>query len=211
MSEIIKPKNFNLHNYRAIVFDCDGVLVEMPEGHYEALNKALKLFGFTINPEDHIQKYNGLPTKQKLKMMSEVDGLPEGLHSVISEQKKIYTKHEITKRCKPEHSKLLLLTKLKELNIKIACCSNAIQESVEEMLTSAGLIHYFDLVLGNDVGFKPKPAPDIYLAAMKKLNLVPKDCLIIEDAEHGYQAAIASGADVIRVKNSKDVCLSLFL
>lgn len=197
---------------KAILFDCDGVLVYgMPEGHYVALNKALGLFGFGIRPEDHIQKYNGLPTKEKLKMMSDKEGMPLGLHEIISAQKKIYTKDEVKKRCLPEYDKIILLRTLKKQGYKLACCSNAIQESVEDMLSCAGLLEYFDLVLGNDVGFKPKPAPDIYLAAMEKLRQKATDCLIIEDAEHGYQAAIASGGNVIRVKDSNEVNLTLFL
>lgn len=205
------PENFDLLQYKAILADCDGVLLEMPRGHYEALNKALNIFGYNIAPDDHIQVYNGLPTSEKLKMMSKKGYMPYSLHDIIKEKKKQYTKEQVKIRCKPEYNKLLLLKYLKKQNLKLACCSNAIQESVEEMLECAGILKYFDEVIGNDVGFKPKPAPDIYLEAMKRFNLQPKECLVIEDAFYGVEAAKASGADVIEVKDSSEVNLSLFL
>ncbi len=79
------------------------------------------------------------------------------------------------------------------------------------MLKSSGIDHYFDLILGNDEGFKPKPNPDIYLAAFKKLKINPEEALIIEDATHGIEAAKRSGAKVFAVRGFEDVNLSLFL
>lgn len=200
-----------LQNIKAVLFDADGVLVDMCRSHYEALNKALKVFGYSINPEDHIKVYNGLPTSEKLKIMSGRGELPYALHDVIKDLKKIYTKEEVKKSCKPDYAKIIMLKTLKNKGLKLACCSNAIQESVEEMLTSAGIIGFFDLILGNDQGFKPKPAPDIYLEAMRRLDLKPEECLIVEDAEYGIRAAKASGGTVIEVSGYNDVSLNLFL
>jgi len=199
-----------LDKHKAVLFDLDGVLVDATEWHYEALNEALKLFGYSIGRDDHIKVYNGLPTKEKLKIMSEQQGLPLALHGVIRTQKKLYTKKQIELNCKPDHSKILMLSWLKSKDLKIACCSNATQESVEYMLEKSMLKGYFDEIIGNDVGFSPKPAPDIYLEAMKRLDLKPEECIIVEDAEHGIKAARASGADVIEVKGYSDVNLSLF-
>ena len=55
---------------KAIIFDMDGVLIEAKDWHYEALNQALKLFGFTISRYDHLVTFDGLPTRKKLEMLS---------------------------------------------------------------------------------------------------------------------------------------------
>jgi beta-phosphoglucomutase len=199
-----------LTNIKAVLYDADGVLISgMVEGHYEALNRALKVFGYSINPEDHIKVFNGLPTSEKLKMMSKKGQLPYALHDIIKNLKKIYTKEEVQKHCKPDYSKIIMLQTLKNKGLKLACCSNAIQESVEEMLKSAGIIEYFDLILGNDQGFKPKPEPDIYLEAMRRLELKPEECLIVEDSFYGIQSAKASGGIVIEVSGYSEVHLGL--
>jgi len=186
-----------------IIFDLDGVLVDATEWHYEALNKALIQCGYKpINRGDHISKYNGLPTKQKLKLMNIDD--PR-----IVELKKKYTSDIIWKKCLPNQEKILMLKYLSE-KYKIACCSNAIKESVVDMLKKSELYEYFDLILGNDEIEKPKPDPEIYLKAFDILGVKPEDCLIVEDAPHGIEAAKASGARVLAVRGYDDVNLFLF-
>ena len=61
---------------KAIIFDMDGVLIDARDWHYEALNKALSMFGMAISRFDHLITYDGLPTKEKLKMLSLEKGLP---------------------------------------------------------------------------------------------------------------------------------------
>ena len=61
---------------KAVVFDMDGVLIDAREWHYEALNKALKLFGYEITRYDHLSTYDGLPTRVKLQMLTVERGLP---------------------------------------------------------------------------------------------------------------------------------------
>lgn len=78
---------------KAILFDMDGVLVNMPDGHYEALNKALGLFGAKIEREEHFSYFNGLPTRKKLEKLEQEKRLPEGLREFINEIKQEYTKN----------------------------------------------------------------------------------------------------------------------
>ncbi len=196
---------------KAIIFDLDGVLVDATEWHYEALNKALAIFGFTIKREDHLNLYNGLPTTEKLKIMSQNNHLPVGLHEVIKKLKRKYTDEIIKNQCHPDHGKQLLLNRLKNEGYKLVCCSNAQRYSVDNMLKFSQLYDYFDLIIGNDEGYAPKPSPDIYLAAFQKLGVEPSESIIIEDAPHGIEAAKASGAQVIAVRGYNDVNLSLFL
>ncbi|WP_185022353.1 HAD hydrolase-like protein, partial [Pseudomonas fluorescens] len=55
---------------KAVIFDMDGVLIEAKDWHYDALNKALNLFGYNISRHDHLTSYDGLPTAHKLEMLS---------------------------------------------------------------------------------------------------------------------------------------------
>jgi beta-phosphoglucomutase len=188
---------------KAILFDMDGVLIDATEWHYEALNRALVDCGYKpIKRDDHLKKYNGLPTKQKLKIMGIDD--PK-----IIELKKKYTSEIIKENCKIDHTKIEMLYELSK-KYKIACCSNAILESVVDMLERSGIYKYFDLVQGNDNLTNPKPDPEIYLKAFEKLDVKPEECLIVEDAPHGIEAAKASGAVVIAVRGYEDVNIELF-
>jgi len=190
---------------RAIVFDLDGVLVDATEWHYEALNKALALFGYTINRDMHLGEYNGLPTRKKLEMLSVQKGYPRELHEFTNSLKQNYTKDVILTKCKPFFDKQLMLSKLKSDGYKLAVCSNSIRESIEIMLKKSGIIEYFDFFIGNDEGFGSKPAPDIYLKSFELLNIPKSEIVIIEDSPHGIAAAKASGAHTCEVSGFNEV------
>ena len=195
---------------KAILFDLDGVLVDMPDGHYESLNRALGLFGANISRDEHMSYFNGLPTRKKIDWLEEHGRLPTGLREMINSVKQKYTKEVIPKYCIPDYSKIILLKQLKNKGFKLACCSNSIKETLHLMLKSAQLFDYFDIIIGNDEVTNSKPDPEIYLKAFAKLGIEPSEAIIVEDAPHGIAAAKASGATVYEVKGVQDVHLSLF-
>lgn len=190
---------------KAIIFDMDGVLIEAKDWHYDALNRALALFGFSINRYDHLKTYDGLPTKRKLEMLSIESGLPVELHSFINEMKQAYTMELVYQCCKPRFNHEYALSRLKAENYKLAVASNSIQNTVDVMMQKSMLDKYLDAVLSTDDISRPKPHPEIYLAAMSRLGVQPAECLIVEDNENGIKAAIASGGHVMAVKEVSDV------
>jgi len=200
-----KNKTKNKTKIKAVIFDLDGVLIEAKEWHYESLNKALGLLGMEISRYDHLVTYDGLPTKKKLEMLSMERGLPKDLHPFVNTIKQIYTMNMIHSLCKPVFYHQYALAKLKNEGYRLAVCSNAIRPSVEVMLQKAKLLDYFEFFFSNQDVTKPKPDPQIYLKAMERLGLSPKECLILEDNENGIKAAIASGAYLLRIHTVQDV------
>ena len=190
---------------KAVIFDMDGVLIDAKEWHFETLNKALKLFGAEISRYDHLVTFDGLPTKKKLEMLSLEGGFPRGLHGFINELKQQYTMEVVYTKCKPVFQQQYALSRLKSDGYKLAVCSNSIRKSVEIMMEKSSLIEYLDFFLSNQDVKNGKPDPEMYILAIKKLNLVPDECLIVEDNEHGVKAAIASGAHVLKVESPEDV------
>jgi len=206
MNTSMEKKN----RYKAILFDLDGVLVDMPEGHYESLDKALSLFGAKITRDEHQSYFNGLPTRKKLEKLEELARLPSGLREFINAIKQQHTKEIIPKYCAPRYSTIIMLKQLKNHGFKLACCSNSLKETLHLMLQSAQIFDFFDIIIGNDEVTHPKPHPEIYLKAFDHLKVKPHECIIVEDAPHGITAAKASGATVFEVRGVDDVHLSLF-
>lgn len=196
---------------KAIIFDMDGVLIEAKEWHYDALNKALNLFGYNINRHEHLTAYDGLPTSRKLDMLSVERDLPVALHKFINEMKQIYTMEIVYGQCKPTFVHQYALSSLKKLGYKLAVASNSIRNTVQVMMDRASLDQYLDLQLSNEDVQKAKPAPDIYIKAIQSLALKPEECLIVEDNENGIKAAKASGAHVLVVSETADVNLANIL
>lgn len=193
---------------KAVIFDMDGVLIEAKDWHYEALNRALKLFGFEISRYDHLTTYDGLPTSKKLEMLSLENGLPRELHEFINEMKQAYTMEMVHAQCKPRFVHEYALSTLKSMGYRMAVASNSIRDTVETMLQKAGLVVYMDEILSTNDIVHPKPDPEIYITAISRLGLTPQECLIVEDNDHGIKAAIASGAHVLAVREVDDANFS---
>ena len=190
---------------KAVLFDMDGVLIEAKDWHYEALNRALKLFGYEISRFEHLTSYDGLPTSMKLQKLTLEKGLPSQLHNFINEMKQQYTVSMIQNLCRPRFNHEYALSKLKSEGYRLAVGSNSIRMTIEMMMDYAKLTDYFDFMLSNQDVKNAKPDPEIYLTAMSKMNIKPEDCLIVEDNENGIKAAVASGANVLVVKTVDEV------
>lgn len=190
---------------KAIVFDMDGVLIEAKDWHYEALNKALRLFGYEISRYDHLVTYDGLPTAKKLEMLSLEKGLPRGLHQFINQMKQSYTVDIVHTSCSPRFFHEYALSRLRAEGYRIAVASNSIRNTVQLMMEKSGLLPYLDFFLSNQDVLKAKPDPEIYLKAIDKLGLNPREVMVVEDNHNGIQAATAAGANVMKVETVYDV------
>ena len=189
----------------AVIFDMDGVLIDAKEWHYMALNRALELFGYTINHDAHIARFDGLPTKTKLEMLSHEVRLPRSLHRFINRMKQRYTNELIAERLCPTPEHVYATWRLRMEGHRLAVASNSIRATVEFMIQKAELTKYFDYLLSNEDVAEPKPSPQIYHRAMELLGVEPEQTLIVEDSPFGLQAAHASGAHVLKVDSVQDV------
>jgi HAD superfamily hydrolase (TIGR01509 family) len=190
---------------KAIIFDMDGVLIDAQDWHYEALNKALTIFGMEITRVEHLTAFDGLSTSQKLKMLSKVHSLPVSLHCFINEMKQQYTMDLTQQLCKPTFHHQYALSKFKEEGYQLAVASNSIRNTVKVMMEKSCLLGYLDFFLSNQDVTNGKPDPEIYNLAISKLGLKPDECVIVEDNEIGLKAAFASGANVLKVDSVDDV------
>jgi beta-phosphoglucomutase-like phosphatase (HAD superfamily) len=190
---------------KAVIFDMDGVLIEAKDWHYEALNKALGLFGQAISRYDHLVTFDGLPTVIKLDMLTLERGLPKKLHEFINELKQKYTIELVHQHCKPRFDHEYALSKLESQGYRIGCGSNSVRQSIEIMLQKSDLMKYMETVVSAQEVSEPKPSPGMYEKIISNFNLTPQECLIIEDNENGIKAAKASGAHVLIVKEVDEV------
>lgn len=190
---------------RAIVFDMDGVLIEAKDWHYEALNRALRLFGYEISRYDHLVTYDGLPTSKKLEMLTREKGLPRGLHQFINDMKQQYTVDIVNAQCAPLFTHEYALSRLKAEGYRLAVASNSIRSTIQLMMARSNLLEYLEFFLSNQDVKKAKPDPEMYTTAIQRLGLSPREVMVVEDNHNGIQAAMAAGAHVMKVETVYDV------
>ncbi len=190
---------------KAVVFDMDGVLIDAKAWHYDALNRALNLFGFNISRYDHLVTFDGLPTRKKLEMLTKEQGLPPSLHGFLNELKQLYTMELVHARCKPLFQHQYALANLKADGLKLAVASNSVRNTVEVMMRKSNLYQYLDTIVSNEDVRQAKPNPEIYQTAFRRLGVKPEEALVLEDNEHGIAAATDAGAHLMVVKEVTDV------
>ena len=190
---------------KLIAFDLDGVLVESKEVHFMALNDALKMIDkkYVISKDDHLRKFDGLPTRKKLKKLTKDRGLPESYYEGIWNSKQMFTVGYIRKT-KRDDRLCRLFKKIKEGGFKLYVGSNAILQTTKLYLITLGLIEYVDGYISNEDVVNSKPHPEMYIKMMANEHVSPKETLIIEDSHVGITAAIESGAHLLMVKTPKE-------
>jgi HAD superfamily hydrolase (TIGR01509 family) len=188
---------------KLIIFDLDGVLVNTKEIHYDSLNDALGE-KYNISWEEHLSKYDGLKTNQKLSLLSLEKNLPLVDHERIWIEKQKITLERLSTI---EQSKDLIYTlkKLVELGYKIACCSNSIRKTVLMVLSKLGVIEFFDYIVSNEDVSNSKPHPEMYWKTISYMGLLPEETLIVEDSPFGLLAASRSKSHIMRVTSPEDV------
>ncbi len=190
---------------KAVIFDMDGVLIEAKDWHYEALNRALRLFGLEISRYEHLTTFDGLPTRRKLQMLSAQGNLPSELHDFLNDMKQRYTMEIVNTQCKPRFNHEYALSKLRAQGYRLAVCSNSVRDTIDVMMRKAALSQYLEFFVSNQDVSKPKPDPEMYNVAIARMGLAPHECLIVEDNENGIKAARASGGHVMEVGDVNDV------
>ena len=188
---------------KLIIFDLDGVLVEAKTIHFDSLNEALGP-KYSIEWNEHLSKYDGLKTNQKLKMLTKEKGLPTELYKQVWDEKQRLTLKKLSE-LKPSPQLQVCISSLVDQGYKITCCSNSIRKTVLTVLSKLGIIEYFDLILSNEDVKNSKPHPEIYWKSISMMSCLPEETLIVEDSPFGLLAASRSKSHVMRVESPKDI------
>lgn len=192
---------------KLLIFDFDGVIADCKELHYQSLNKALELVGpqFIITKEEHLSVFDGLSTKKKLQLLSDLKKLPTDKHSEIYDNKQNFTIQLLHQHLSYDQRMKETISQLKSEGYVIYMASNAIRQTIETGLNLLGILPLFDRIFSNEDVEYQKPHPQIYLKCMVAAGVSPHETVIIEDSKHGRIAAANSGAYVCGVDNPLDV------
>jgi HAD superfamily hydrolase (TIGR01509 family) len=182
--------------FDAVLFDCDGVLVDSEPITNGVLRDMLEEIGWKLTPEECMRTFIGKALKDEAALIEARTGRPlsnEWLAEFRERRNVRLTAEVVAIRGAVEAVKQLHL----RLDGRIACASGADRPKVVLQLKKCGLFEYFDgrIFSGHDLP-RSKPAPDVYLVAAEAVGIAPARCLVIEDTTTGVTAGVAAGATV---------------
>lgn len=186
---------------KGIIFDMDGVLVDSEPYIIKAVTLALAEFGLKITAED-FHPFTGTGEKNCIRGMAENHNFSIDLEEATSRTYDIYLEL-ISGNLKPLPGAKEFIDECKRLRKKIAVATSADIRKAAGNFTELKIPpETFDAIIAGNNVKHTKPAPDIFLLAAEKLALDPKDCLVIEDALSGIEAAKAAGAKCLAITSS---------
>lgn len=186
--------------YKAILFDMDGVLIESEFLMRATAIQSLADYGVQAQHEDFLE-FTGMGEDRFVGGVAEKYGLK--YEFAMKERAYDYYGQRVKAEAHiPEGVKEMLET-LHAKGIVLAVCSAADLRKVRYNIQAIGVDEslFTALVTGSDVARK-KPFPDIYLEGARRVGMDPKDCLVVEDAVSGIQAAHAAGMDAVGIPST---------
>jgi HAD superfamily hydrolase (TIGR01509 family) len=166
-----------------LIFDCDGTIVDTMPIHYAAWCSTTAKHGLVF-PEDRFYALGGVSPFEVLRMLSEEQGIEIDSEAVTFQKEAKYME---------------LIGDVGKLPMAIA--SGGTHETVEGILQHCGIRHYFDAIVTSQDVVNPKPAPDTFLEAARRINVAPEKCRAYEDADMGIKAILAAGMEPVDVRD----------
>lgn len=185
-----------MKKYKAIIFDLDGVICFTDKYHYQAWKKLADSLRIYFDEEIN-NRLRGVSRMESLEIILERS---EKQYSAEEKEKLAVTKNEeyvkllagMTTEDLSEEVKLTLEI-LREKGYLLAIGSSS--KNAKAILQRLGLGDFFDAISDGTNITKSKPDPEVFLKAAEYLNLLPKECLVVEDAKAGIDAAASGGFD----------------
>jgi HAD superfamily hydrolase (TIGR01509 family) len=194
----------------ALIFDFDGVVVDSEPIHLVCFQQVLRTVGVNLTSEDYFRKYLGFDDHDCFATAMIDNGktfTPAQLDGMIA-RKTILVKRAYAESILPLPGAAELIRSATEAHLAVGVCSGGLREEIELAARSLGLLDCFGTIVSAEDVRRGKPDPEGYLLACRRLaeatrrKLAPGDCVVIEDAPAGIQAAKKAGMKVLAVTNS---------
>ena len=179
-----------------LIFDCDGTVVDTMPIHYAAWCSTTSKHGLEF-PEDRFYALGGVSPFEVLRMLSEEQGVKIDADAVTFQKEAKYM--ELINDAE-EISEVMQIVRENHGKLPMAIASGGTHETVEGILQHCSIRHYFDAIVTSQDVSNPKPAPDTFLEAARRINVAPEKCRAYEDADMGIKAIIAAGMEPVDVR-----------
>lgn len=182
----------------AAIFDLNGTIVDDMPTHGELWREVAQRYGRDIPASMFIRDWAGQKYDEVLRRITGRSIEPEELATVLAAREARY-RAVFPERVREVAGCSELLSGLREARVPVALATSSPLEARSFVLGALGIAAAFDAVVGAESVSRGKPAPDIFLAAARAIDVPPEECVVFEDAAGGIAAARAAGMRAVGV------------
>ncbi len=181
--------------FRAVLFDCDGVLADSEALVNAIVAAELTALGWPLTPHEAEREFLGLSLPDMLpRIAARVGALPASWAQTISDRITM----ELAGSLQPMPGAVAAVAALSARGVPMAVCSNSARAELAMKLAVLGITDFFaGRVFSYQDVPRPKPAPDLYAAAAASCGVASAECLVVEDSATGVAAGLAAGCQVV--------------
>jgi beta-phosphoglucomutase family hydrolase len=184
-------------DFAAHIFDLDGTLIDTMPAHHRAWQRALAPFGAQF-PAKRFYELAGVPARDIIAILCAEQALQLDPQAVIATRDRhFYEEEELATQ--PIEA-VVAIARANRGTRPIGVASGGRRDAVMHTLERHGMHDWFDAIVSADDVALPKPAPDVFLEAARRLGVEPERCCAYEDGDLGLQAARAAGMFVVDVR-----------
>ncbi len=170
---------------QALLFDCDGTLIDSMPLHLQAWEQVIKAVGGKYD-YDFFFSRKGMRETDIVRLYNQHYGTSFDPEKIVAHKHEFVLSHLDT--LKPINFVVDIVFRYRSI-LPMAVVSGGRRDIVQKELELIGILDAFDVVITGDDPLKPKPEPDMFIEAAKKLGVVPQYCLVFEDGDYGLEAA----------------------
>jgi HAD superfamily hydrolase (TIGR01509 family) len=191
------PAKITLAPFSAVVFDMDGTLLDTESVFRDVVFSVCGTLGFPMTEDVHLAMV-GSSHETTNKLLVEAYGVSFP-YALFDEQCREMFRHRMAEAVPLKEGVVEILGELRGRGIPAAVATSSRSAHALGHLGRAGLLELFETVVTRDDVENPKPHPEPYLTAAKRLGMTPRQCLAVEDSHSGVRAAHAAGMQTIMV------------
>jgi beta-phosphoglucomutase len=196
---------------RAVIFDFNGIIVDDEPIHFKLFQKILGEEGIVLTEEAYYARYLGFDDRGAFSAGYRDNNrqLNDAKLIELIDRKAVYYQDAIRNHVAIFPGVENLIHSLAG-KLPLAVASGALRQEIETILTTAGLLNLFQVIVSAEDVKQGKPEPEIFLKALAKLNAIakpgnslkPAECVVIEDSKEGIKGASRAGMKCLAVTNS---------
>ena len=193
----LNPRELDLvRNSKAIIFDCDGTLVDSMPVHFVAWHETMERYGISFS-EDRFYSLGGVPSDRIVELLASEQGITLDVVAVAHEKEQAFL--DRIEWLVPIEAVVEIVRQNRGIK-PIAVASGGFRSIIQRQLLQIAMHDWFDAVVTAEDTAKHKPEPDVFLEAARRLGTAAEHCVVFEDADLGVEAARRAGMQCIDVR-----------